>query len=251
VDADAAGDPFARDRERALGRDLRVERADQAVLQNHAAESNGLLPPCFNGLVHSFAVFAGIAVLVVLTPGPATAMVVRSALRGGRRAALASTFGNGVGVFFWGAASALGVSALIAASEAAFLGLKITGGVVLVALGAQSLLRTRRAAPAEERRRPGGCPFRVGLITSLANPKLAVFFVALFPQFLSTAHAPLVLGLAMAGLIVGLDLMWFSAVALAVTRARDAVAARWGGRLERLAGSVMIGLGLRVALETR
>lgn len=200
--------------------------------------------------MHGFAVFAGIAVLVTLTPGPATAMVVRSALRGGRRAALLSTFGNGVGVFFWGAASALGVSALIAASEAAFLALKITGGVVLVVLGAQSLVRARRQLPPGELRRSDR-PFRVGLVTSLANPKLAVFFVALFPQFLSSGQATVVLGLAMAGLIVGLDLIWFSALALAVTRARSVVAERWGHRLERLTGSVMIGLGLRVALEAR
>jgi threonine/homoserine/homoserine lactone efflux protein len=200
--------------------------------------------------MHGFAVFAGIAVLVTLTPGPATAMVVRSALRGGRCAALLSTFGNGVGVFFWGAASALGVSALIAASEAAFLALKITGGVVLVVLGAQSLVRARRQLPPGELRRSDR-PFRVGLVTSLANPKLAVFFVALFPQFLSSGQATVVLGLAMAGLIVGLDLIWFSALALAVTRARSVVAERWGHRLERLTGSVMIGLGLRVALEAR
>src|SRR6266566_1689907 len=98
--------------------------------------------------VHGLAVFVGIAALVTLTPGPATAMVVRSALRGGRRSALLTTFGNSVGVLAWGVASALGVSALIAASEVAFLALKVGGAVVLVWLGVQSFRRSRRGEQA-------------------------------------------------------------------------------------------------------
>src|ERR1700674_1906405 len=93
--------------------------------------------------MHSLAVFLGVAIVVTLTPGPATAMVVRSALRGGRRSALLTTLGNSVGVLAWGMASALGVSALIAASEVAFLVLKVGGAVVLVCLGVQSFRRRR------------------------------------------------------------------------------------------------------------
>ena len=73
--------------------------------------------------MHSFAAFAGVAMIVTLTPGPATALVVRSALRGGRRAAFPTTIGNSSGVLFWGAASATGISALVAASEVAFVAL--------------------------------------------------------------------------------------------------------------------------------
>jgi threonine/homoserine/homoserine lactone efflux protein len=199
--------------------------------------------------VHSLLLFAGVALLVTLTPGPATAMLIRSALRGGRRDALLTTFGNSVGIFFWGAASAAGVSALVDASEAAFVALKVAGGIVLVYLGVQSF-RHRATPPAERRLRLGG-PFREGVVTSLANPKLAVFFVALFPQFLARGQATVPLGLAMAGLIVSLDLIWFSTLAFVITRAKSAVAERWGRRIERVTGSVMIGLGLRVALETR
>jgi threonine/homoserine/homoserine lactone efflux protein len=199
--------------------------------------------------VHGFFLFVGVAVLVTLTPGPATAMLIRSALRGGRRAALLTTCGNSVGIFVWGVASAAGISALVAASEAAFVALKVTGGVVLVYLGVQSF-RHRDRPPTERGLRLGG-PFREGVVTSLANPKLAVFFIALFPQFLSRGHATVLLGLAMAATIVALDLVWFSALAFVVTRAKSAVAERWGRRVERLTGTAMIGLGLRVALETR
>src|ERR1700674_205058 len=205
--------------------------------------------------MHSLAVFLGVAIVVTLTPGPATAMVVRSALRGGRRSALLTTLGNSVGVLAWGVASALGVSALIAASEVAFLVLKVGGAVVLVCLGVQSFRRSRGG---EQAAKLGGedvwspRAFRDGLVTCLANPKLAIFFVALFPQFLERGHSNLTTGLAMAGLIVALDLVWYSAVALAVTRLRrQFVDGPWQHRLERVTGSLMVGLGLRLALESR
>jgi len=205
--------------------------------------------------VHSLAIFLGVAVVVTLTPGPATAMVVRSALRGGRRSALLTTLGNSVGVLAWGVASALGVSALLAASEVAFLLLKGGGAIVLFWLGVQSFRRDRRG---ERPERQGGeevwstRAFRDGLVTCLANPKLAIFFLALFPQFLERGHSNLATGLAMAGLIVALDLVWYSAVALAVTRLRrQFVDGPWTHRFERITGSVMVGLGLRLALESR
>jgi threonine/homoserine/homoserine lactone efflux protein len=205
--------------------------------------------------MHGLAAFLGIAVLVTLTPGPATAMVIRNALRGGRRSAFLTTLGNSIGVLFWGVASALGVSALIAASEAAFTVLKVTGAIVLVWIGLQSLRRNRRTeAPTTSEYEDIWSPraFRDGLITCLANPKLAIFFVALFPQFLERGHSNVATGLAMATLIVALDLVWYSALALAVTRARRAfVSGPWRKRVERLTGSVMIGFGLRLAAEAR
>ena len=203
--------------------------------------------------MHTLLVFTGVAVLVTLSPGPATAMVVRSALRGGRRDALLTTLGNSVGVLFWGFASAVGISALVAASEVAFAVLKVAGAVVLVSLGIQAIVRSRRnAAPAVTPEPTSAPAFRDGLVTSLANPKLAIFFVALFPQFIPKGDAVLPRALGMSVLIVLLDLVWYSVLAFAVTRAHRVVArSRWSGRLEEITGGVMIGLGLRLALETR
>src|SRR3954454_14637335 len=129
--------------------------------------------------------FAGIAVLVSLTPGPATALVVRSAALHGRREALLVTAGNSTGIFMWAIASVLGISALVAASETAFWVLKIAGAVVLLYLGIQAL--RGRSAEDEESSRPertARTAYGNGLMTSFANLKLAVFFIALFPQFL-------------------------------------------------------------------
>jgi threonine/homoserine/homoserine lactone efflux protein len=203
--------------------------------------------------VHELLVFTGVAVLVTLTPGPATAMVVRSALRGGRRDALLTTLGNSIGVLFWGCASAVGISALVAASEVAFAVLKVGGAIVLVSLGIQTFVRSRHRTDLAPAPAPAQAPaFRDGVLTSLANPKLAIFFVALFPQFIPKGDSVLPTALAMSALIVALDLIWYSVVALAVTRARGVLAeSRWPGRLERITGSVMIGLGLRLALEAR
>lgn len=195
--------------------------------------------------------FLLIAVLVTVTPGPGTAMVIRVAARDGRRAALAAVLGNSGGVLIWGVLSAVGVSSLIVASQLAYDVLRIGGAVLLVALGLRSLLRpgvTAEPGPSRPRRVAG---WRVGLVTSLANPKLAVFFVALFPQFLSRDAAVLPLALAMAATIVILDLAWYSLLAYAVDRARAMLRPRVQRLLERLTGAVMVGLGVRLATETR
>jgi threonine/homoserine/homoserine lactone efflux protein len=193
--------------------------------------------------------FVPVAVLVTITPGPATAMVVRSAMRGGWRAGLLTIAGNSIGVLVWALLSVLGIAALVAASELAFLVLKVAGAVILVSLGVQSLRRARTgeapAVPASDRVRP----LRDGLVTSLANPKLAVFFVALFPQFVDGRGAVLSTTLAMAAMIVAFDVVWYGALAALAARAKQGFArsraARW---LERTTGGVLIALGVRVAL---
>jgi len=193
--------------------------------------------------------FAGIAVLVSLTPGPATALVVRSAAVHGRREALLVTFGNSTGIFMWAIASVLGISALVAASETAFWVLKIVGAAVLIVLGIQALRGTKSDAPAERTARTS---FGSGLMTSFANPKLAVFFIALFPQFVPDGASVLPTTLAMAALLIAVDLVYFSLLAFVVARAHHAVvSSKLARRIERLTGAVMIGLGVRVALERR
>jgi threonine/homoserine/homoserine lactone efflux protein len=194
--------------------------------------------------------FLPIAVLVTITPGAGTANVVRSALRGGWRSGVLTIAGNSVGVIAWGLLSVLGVSALIAASEIAFLVLKVTGACVLVWLGVQSLRHAGR--PVDAVPRAGRRPFRDGLVTSLANPKLAIFFVALFPQFVGERASVLPTTLLMVALVVALDFVWYTTLAVLVSRARAAYSgSRLSRRIERLTGAVLIGLGARVALESR
>src|SRR5207249_3853859 len=128
--------------------------------------------------------FLIIALLVTITPGPGTAMILRVAARDGRRSALHAVAGNSCGVLVWGTLSAVGVSSLILASQIAYTVLRVVGAAVLIVIGVRSLIRLRSGSPDRDLARPGPRRgFRLGLVTSLANPKLAGFFVALFPQF--------------------------------------------------------------------
>lgn len=179
----------------------------------------------------------------------ATALVVRNAARGGRRHAFLTTSGNSVGVLAWACFAALGVAAVVAASAAVFDAVKLAGAALLLFMGVRSLFGRHDGAVAAT---PGRSAFREGVVTSLANPKLAAFFVALFPQFIPRGAPVLPSALAMAGMIVAVDLIWYSVLALLVARARTAFTdGGWGRRVERLTGAVLIGLGIRLALERR
>ncbi len=200
-------------------------------------------------MLESLLAFLPVAAVLTLTPGVATALVVRSAVRGGRREALAVTVGNSLGVLAWAVFAAVGVAAVVAASAELFTTVKLAGAVVLVLLGLQSVLGRRRedAPPA-----PPGAALRVGLVTSLANPQLAVVFVALFPQFIPAGAPVLPSALGMAATIVALDLVWYSALAYGVARTRRAFTeGAWLRRAERLTGGVLVALGVRLALERR
>ncbi|MDP9220009.1 MAG: LysE family translocator [Actinomycetota bacterium] len=196
--------------------------------------------------------FLLVAVVVSLTPGPATATIIRTSARSGRRTALAAIAGNSVGVLLWAALSAVGVSSLILASRIAYDALKLGGAVVLVTLGIRSLLHSRRA-PAH-----GPVPtakgvaagWRAGVLTGVANPKLAVFFIALFPQFLDPDAPVLPYALLMALVVVAVDVIWFSTLAIAVDRAGSLLRPRVNRWLERTAGAVMVALGTRLAVES-
>ncbi|MGH3044234.1 MAG: LysE family translocator [Gaiellaceae bacterium] len=193
--------------------------------------------------------FVPVAVLLSLTPGPGMALVVRNAAVGGTGAAARTTVGSSIGVGVWAVLSALGVSALVAASELAYVGLKIAGVAVLVWFGVQAL-RGSKAAAAE--RDPARRDFASGLLTALANPKLAVFFLALLPQFIPDGAPLLPYALAMAAILIAADFLCYVSLGAAVARATHVVASsRLARRVEQLTGAVRLALAGRLALDTR
>jgi threonine/homoserine/homoserine lactone efflux protein len=206
--------------------------------------------------MRSFSEFLVIALVVTFTPGPGTANVLRVAARDGRRTALSAIVGNTGGVLMWGVLSAFGVSSLILASRIAYDTLRIGGAVVLIAMGLRALWQ-RRQGTGEPEPEPGPEPgrraagWRSGLVTSVSNPKLAVFFVALFPQFVTPGSPVLPYALAMAGIIALLDVIWFSTLAFAVDRATTIFRPKVRRVMERFTGLVMVGLGIRLATEAR
>jgi threonine/homoserine/homoserine lactone efflux protein len=202
---------------------------------------------------HMLLTFLPVAALLTITPGVATVLVVQRAARDGRRAALLTTAGNEIGVLVWAVAAAVGIAATVAASAAAFTAVKLAGALVLLLMGLRALLRGR------SHERLSGVSFvhqrsafASGLVTAIANPKLAVFFVALFPQFVPHGSPVLGAALLMALLLVVLDLVWYSVIAALVTRAAHAfLRGPWMRRAERTCGTMLVALGLRLVLEER
>jgi threonine/homoserine/homoserine lactone efflux protein len=204
-------------------------------------------------MLEALLTFLPVAALLTILPGPATALVVQSAFQGGRAEALRTTAGNSLGILVWALFAAFGLAAVVAASGEAFTLMKLACGAALVYLGAQAIWRSRHGP--ERPRTPAGPalgPFQSGLATSISNPKLAVFFVALFPQFVPPGEPVLPYALAMVAVQVALDLAYYSAIAWAVVRARRVVRrASWMRWVERVTGAAMVALGLRVILDRR
>ena len=184
--------------------------------------------------------FLAVAVVVIVAPGPDFALTLKNSMRGG---GAATALGVVTGQVVWVGATAAGVAALLAASHPAFVALRLVGAVYLVWLGLATLLARGGHTP----RHGAGSPFRQGLLSNLANPKMAVFFTSLLPQF-GTGFAEL-LGL---GLVFSsLTLLWLSAYALAVARTRQVlVRGRVRRALDALSGLALAALGIRLAAES-
>ena len=206
-------------------------------------------------LLPSLLAFTVAAALLTVTPGLDSALVLRTAAAEGSRPALRAGIGICLGCFVWGLIVALGLGALLAASEFAYTVLKWAGAAYLVYLGV-TLIRSPR--PRFEF--AGGAPpkggeavwFRRGLLTNILNPKVGIFYVSFLPQFIpADANVP-VLTIAMACIHVGLTVLWFAALIAAtqpISRLfRRAGVVTW---LDRVTGGLFVAFGLRLALESR
>jgi threonine/homoserine/homoserine lactone efflux protein len=203
--------------------------------------------------------FLGISILVIVTPGPDTAVTIRNALLGGRSGGVATAFGVAAGQAMWALATSAGIVALLVASEPVFEAVKLAGAAYLVVLGAQALLAAVRGGAAAvattglaPRRLPPGVAFRQGLISDLGNPKMAVFFSSLLPQFAppgETMFGTLVL---LGASFCLLTLAWLTAYACLIAGAGDLLRRPAIRRaVEAVTGTVLILLGLRLAAEQR
>ena len=193
------------------------------------------------------AAFLGVSAVVIVTPGQDTALTIRNTLLGGRRAGVGTAAGVVGGQLAWALATSAGLAALLLASAPLFTAIRLAGAAYLVVLGAQALVSAVRGRPHEDRLpRRRSSAVRQGLLSNLGNPKMAVFFTSLLPQFASSFAGMLSLGL----LFAALTLSWLSLYALAVARA-SGLLRRTGVRqaLDALTGLALVALGLRVATE--
>jgi threonine/homoserine/homoserine lactone efflux protein len=198
-------------------------------------------------------VFLGVITLLTVTPGADMAMVSRSVFMVGRRTAFGTTLGIAAGCLVWAIASAAGVAAVLAASETAYDTLRLAGAAYLVWLGVQSLIAARRgyqADPVAGEARSARSPFRQGLVTNLFNPKIALFYTTFLPQFIKPGDPVLLLSVAMASVHIVLGIVWLSAYAWLLNRAVESFrSSRLRRTLDALTGTVLVALGVRVALD--
>jgi threonine/homoserine/homoserine lactone efflux protein len=200
--------------------------------------------------------FLGVSALVIVTPGQDTALTIRNTLLGGRRAGIFTAVGVSSGQACWTLAASAGIAALLVASEPAFMAVKLAGAAYLVYLGVQALRASRRRdhhlAPVSAHTLESGHAFRQGLVSNLLNPKIAVLFSSLLPQFVGDASSPLAALLALGALFNVLGIVWLTSYALAVSRGRAVLQRpRVRAALDAASGVVLVALGVRLAFERR
>jgi threonine/homoserine/homoserine lactone efflux protein len=209
----------------------------------------------------TFLAFVGVSVLVIVTPGPDTAVTIRNTLLRGRSGGVFTALGIALGQTIWALATSIGVVALLVASEPLFLAVKYAGAGYLVFLGAQALLEAFRSTDSSieypiarlpERRLKPLSAFSQGVISDLGNPKMAVFFASLLPQFTPPGE-PTFSALLFFGLTFALmTFTWLSAYAVVLAKAGDVLRRpRLRRAVEGITGAFLIALGLRIATEQR
>lgn len=210
-------------------------------------------------LYQSLLSFGLVAGLLTLVPGIDTALVLRSSLARTRGFAFATALGISTGLMVWGIAAAVGVSALLAASELAYRALTIAGAAYMVWLGASLLWKSRAKDPSSaspEVRVPAAARHQLfqgwltGTGTNLLNPKVGVFYIATIPQFIPPGTPPLLMGILLAGVHCVLGLAWLTFLIFGAGFASKWLkSARSLRIIDRITGTVLIGFGLRLALE--
>ena len=201
---------------------------------------------------------------MTIIPGLDTALVVRTAVTQGRRQGFAVALGINTGVLIWGAAAAVGVSALLVASRLAYDALRLAGAAYLVWLGGTMLWRTWRRRGADRDNAVSGqpsCPaaqgsalrsWSRGVATNVLNPKIGAFYVAMLPQFIPASAPHLLMGLALAGVHDAEGIAWFTVLISAAHLARRFLESGKAHKImDRVTGTVLIGFGLKLALSNR
>ena len=200
--------------------------------------------------------FIGVVAVIVVLPGPDMALVLQNGLARGRRAAIETALGINAGLLVWAVAAALGIAALLHASAPAFMVLKLAGAAYLVWLGVRALSEAWRgsadtAAQHSQRRRKAS-PFRQGLLSNLLNPKIALVFTTLIPQFVHAGDPAVAQTLLLAAIFIAMGLVWLTSYALLVAKVGELLR-RSGVRrvLNAITGAVLTALGVRLAVTDR
>lgn len=234
---------------------IEQETGMDRIIEMRATPNNGTIHHMQSAFIVGLCTIGVIALLGAMSPGPDTAIVIRNSLARSRQAGIATAIGIMCGLLFYVSLVLLGLGAIIAASAMIFTIIKCLGALYLIYLGIQMLRTSVRHEPASNDavpHRDAGliASFKDGLFTNLANPKSMIFLLAVFTQVISPASA--FATRAAYGLEIPLIVMtWFIALSILVTmpaiRARVSLYLKY---VERLMGLALIGLGLKIAVES-
>ncbi len=206
--------------------------------------------------IHDYWLFVATGVLLNLTPGQDTLYILGSSIASGRRVGLASALGISAGCIVHTIAAALGLSVVLATSATAFFAVKLVGAAYLIYLGIRALIARpdtvwplRHSAAA-----PTGLAFRRGVLTNVLNPKVALFFLALLPQFIDSDSPTKVAAFVALGLtFVATGTVWCLCLAVAASSIRGFFVEHPHAltHLSRASGALFVFLGLRLAAAER
>jgi threonine/homoserine/homoserine lactone efflux protein len=210
-------------------------------------------------LVALLPVFLAAVLLISASPGPAMALILRRAALHGFRAAVPTVLGLEAGLYVWALLAAAGFAALVAASEVAYLVLRMIGATVLIVMGVRAWRSAREAGRAVTSPEPAAdAPprgwvraFAEGAVVQLANPKAAAFVIAFYPQFVPVDRPLFATTAVLALLQVAVETAFYLGLAAGVARAGT-----WFRRpriragLEAVSGTVLVALGLRMAVAS-
>jgi threonine/homoserine/homoserine lactone efflux protein len=204
---------------------------------------------------HTASAFAAVAAIVIMTPGPDTALTVRNTVHGGRRAGYATAAGVSAGQLVWASAAACGAAAALAASAAAFRIVQLAGAGYLLLLGVAAAGHAARRRSTQLDEHALSTPAvrtacRQGLLSNLSNPKMAVFFTGLLPPFAAGQAHALATMLALGAVFSAMTFGWLCAYAVVTARAasllrRDTVRRA----LDAICAVVFVALGVRIVTE--
>jgi threonine/homoserine/homoserine lactone efflux protein len=204
--------------------------------------------------------FLLLSAVVIITPGPDTVLTIRNILLGGRRAGFSTALGIITAQAIWGLATSLGLAALLVASKPAFVAVRLAGAVYLIVLGLRSLIGGWRGVhgdsippssePLSSRRIGAATAYRQGMLSNLGNPKMAIFFPSLLPQFVSRGETGFLSLFALCVVFSSLTLVWLTFYTLVISKIGDFLRrSRIRRAIDAVTGAILILMGLRLATE--
>lgn len=195
----------------------------------------------------SVGLFTLFAITLILIPGVDTALVIRVGLQNGARGGMAAAMGICTGLLFWGALASLGLAAVLVDGTLAHRVLSWVGAAYLIYLGVTTW-RTRTNPLGQEG--PTGSLFLTGVLANLLNPKVAVFYLSVLPQFIVAGPKVFIQGVLLTLIHAGLSVLWFAFMMLALDRfSTRLLTPIWRARIAGVSGAILIAFGIGLALQ--